>query len=404
VFSPGTELIVDGGVRQKDQRAGFFCTGCPAFDRGVESSLTTLSLTPRLSSEHTLGGMAGKLLAGIDLYDASFGSDRSQHLNDAPYHRYDLAQQTAAAYFQETIALLPTTDLAFGARVQNNHTTARDQFNATAPGGAFADPQGLPLDKSEVQHALHIGIEHWLNQNVALFARAARSFRLPTVDERVGVAPSGFNVPTNFDLKTQTSHDVEGGARFSYGGFSLQSSIYDMELNNELFFSPATFTNTNLDPTRRYGWETSATWLATEALRFKVGLAYTRAVFREGTFAGNDVPLVSRWSGSVGASWDVYKKYVVLDAVARFFGPRRMDNDAANLQVLIPGQAIVDVRVGGQYEKFFWSFSVQNVFDVQYFEYAVSSVDFVTNLPVFGTYSAYPLPGRTFLMKAGMTW
>ena len=26
-----------------------------------------------------------------------------------------------------------------------------------------------------------------------------------------------------------------------------------MELTDELFFSPATFTNINLDPTRRYG-------------------------------------------------------------------------------------------------------------------------------------------------------
>jgi iron complex outermembrane receptor protein len=177
-----------------------------------------------------------------------------------------------------------------------------------------------------------------------------------------------------------------------------------MELENELFFSPATFTNSNLDPTRRYGWENAATWAATEALRFKAGLAYTRAVFREGPFAGHDVPLVSRWSGSVGVSADLYKKYLVFDAVARFFGPRRMDNDAANMQVLIPGQAIVDARIGGQYEKVFWSVSVQNIFDARYYEYAVSSLDFVTNLPNVGTYSAYPLPGRTFLAKAGMTW
>jgi iron complex outermembrane receptor protein len=127
-------------------------------------------------------------------------------------------------------------------------------------------------------------------------------------------------------------------------------------------------------------------------------------VFRTGPFAGNDVPLVSRWSGSAGVSWDVYRKYVVFDGVARFFGPRRMDNDSANRQVLIPGKTIVDVRVGGAYEQVFWSLAVQNLFDVRYFEYAVSSIDFITNLPAFGTYSAYPLPGRTFMAKAGVTW
>jgi iron complex outermembrane receptor protein len=404
----GTELIVDGGVRQKNQQSAFFNSFSPDFDSGFKATLTAFSFTPRLTSQHNIGGVSGKLITGFDFYDSTYGNDRGLHLNDPPTHRYDLTQQTAAGYLQETLALLPTTDFAFGGRVQGNNTTARDRLDLTSPGAVcgfcFPEPQGAPLDQTETQYAWHVGLEHRLNENFALFGRAARSFRLPTVDERVGMAPSGFGVPTNFDLKTQTSHDVEGGARFTYGSFTLQSSVYDMELNNELFFSPATFTNLNLDPTRRYGWESIAAWNATEALRFKAGLAYTRSVFREGPFAGNDVPLVSRWTGSAGVSWDVYKKFVTIDAVARFFGPRRMDNDSANLQVEIPGQTLVDFRVGGEYEHVFWSLSVQNLFDVHYFEYAISSLDFVTSLPVVGTYNAYPLPGRTFMAKAGATW
>ena len=95
-------------------------------------------------------------------------------------------------------------------------------------------------------------------------------------------------------------------------------------------------------------------------------------------------------------SWDIYQKYLVLDAVARFFSTRRMDNDQAQRPAEDPGQAVVDVRIGGEIEKFFWSFSVQNVFNVLYFEYAIASAF------VLGTYNAYPLPGRTFLARAGM--
>jgi len=398
VLMPGTELIVDGGVRHKHQQAGFFDSFSPDFDRGVKTTLTAFSLTPRLSSRHDLGGLSGKLLAGIDVYDTTYGSDRSVHLSDPPNHRYDLTQRTLAGYFQETIALRPTTDLAFGARLQENRTTARDRFDPTAP-GSFLPPQGLPLNKSEMQHALHVGLEHRFNEVFSAFGRAARSFRLPTVDERVGVS-----FLSTFDLKTQTSHDIEGGVRLRYGAFSLQSSIYDMRLNNELFFSPATFTNLNLEPTRRYGSETIATWQVSETLRLKGGLAYTRSVFREGPFAGNDVPLVSRWTGSAAVSWDIYKRYLVFDGVARFFSSKRMDNDAANLQLTIPGHTLVDLRISGEYEKFFWSLAVQNVFDVRYFDYAVSSIDFISGLPNVGTYSAYPLPGRTVLAKAGVTW
>jgi iron complex outermembrane receptor protein len=113
---------------------------------------------------------------------------------------------------------------------------------------------------------------------------------------------------------------------------------------------------------------------------------------------------VARWTESVGVSWNIYQQYLVFDAVARFVGPRRMDNDSANLQQLIPGNTIVDIRIGGAFDKFFWALSVQNLFDVRYFEYAISALDFITGLPSFGTYSAYPLPGRTVMVKAGITF
>ena len=76
-----------------------------------------------------------------------------------------------------------------------------------------------------------------------------------------------------------------------------------------------------------------------------------------------------------------------------------MDDDSANLQLKIPGQTLVGVLLGGAYDKFFWSIAVQNIFNVHYFEYAVSAISFISELPVFGTYSAYPLPGRTFLPR-----
>ena len=94
----------------------------------------------------------------------------------------------------------------------------------------------------------------------------------------------------------------------------------------------------------------------------------------------------------------------MFDVVARNFGPRRMDNDSANRQLLIPGATLVDLRIGGERQNFFWSYSVQNLFDVRYYEYAISAIDFFTGLPSFGTYSAYPLPGRTFMAKVGMTY
>jgi iron complex outermembrane receptor protein len=216
------------------------------------------------------------------------------------------------------------------------------------------------------------------------------------VDERIGV--NAF--PVDFNLKTQTSRDIEAGVRGRFGALEWQSSVYEMLLNNEILFIPfpPIGANINLDPTRRVGVENSATLRLSDAVRLKGGLSYTRATFQEGIYAGNDVPLVSRWTGNLGLSWDIYQKFVVLDTVVRWVGERRMDNDQANFQPMIPSHTTADIRLGGEVKNLFWSVAVQNLFNVQYFDYAVASS------ATFGRYNAYPLPGRTFMAKAGATF
>ena len=127
-------------------------------------------------------------------------------------------------------------------------------------------------------------------------------------------------------------------------------------------------------------------------------MAYTRAVFREGAFAGNDVPLVSRYTASGGVTWNIWQNYLVFDATVRAWSERIMDNDQANTQRRIPADATVDLKLSGAYEHFFWSLSVNNLFDAQYYDYAIAS----SFTP--GRFSAYPLPGRTYMVKAGATF
>ena len=130
---------------------------------------------------------------------------------------------------------------------------------------------------------MHLGYEYRINPTLALFGRAARAFRLPNADERVGAGnPFDVVVPPNLNLKTQTSYDVENGLRVTLGKFNFQTTGYIMELNNEIHFIPAIFANVNLDPTQRIGWENSATYQLSDDVRLRAGVAYTRATFREG--------------------------------------------------------------------------------------------------------------------------
>jgi iron complex outermembrane receptor protein len=397
----GVDLIVDGGVRDKKQQAGFFGSDIAIPFNYVDTHLQTWSITPRLSIKNLMFGMPSTILTGIDYYDATYHSDRPEFRGAPPIHVYDLSQQTLAGYWQHTIGLLPSTDFSYGARVQNTRLSARDRYDPTAP-GAF-DIQANPLDSSETQYALHVGLEHRLNNVFSVFGRAARAFRTPDVDERVASGPS-FDpvlftpIPQTFKLKTQTSNDVELGYRIKDGPFQMQTSIYNMDLENEIHFDPVNFFNYNLDPTRRYGVETATSLRLSDTLLVRGGAAYTRAVFREGPNMGNDVPLVSRFTANGGVTWNVWEKYFVVDATVRYWRDRFMDNDQPNRQKPIPGDATVDFKLSGEYQHFFWSLSVNNLFNALYYDYAIASA--FTD----GRFSAYPLPGRTYMVKAGATF
>jgi iron complex outermembrane receptor protein len=178
----------------------------------------------------------------------------------------------------------------------------------------------------------------------------------------------------------------------------MQTSIYNMDLQNEIHFHPALFYNTNLDPTRRSGLETAASYRLSDSLLVRGGFAFTRAVFREGAFAGHTVPLVSPYTASAGVTWNIWQNYLVLDATLRGWGERYMDNDQANTQRRIGADATVDLKLSGAVDRFFWSFTVNNVLNALYYDYAIAS----TFTP--GRFSAYPLPGRSYLLKAGVTF
>lgn len=399
----GVDLVVDGGWRERDSQSAFFGS-VPTISFSStynDAALQTWSITPRLSIKNALFGLPSTILTGIDYYDMTFREARGAYQGVDPYHIYNIDQQTVAGYWQQTIGLLPTTDFAYGARVENTSVSARDHYDPNAP---FAfDTQATPLDSDETNYALHVGVEHRVTDTFSVFGRAAHAFRTPGADERVASGPSFdpvtfLPIPQNFQLKTQTSEDVEGGFRVKTNLFQVQTSVYLMDLENEIHYNPVLFYNVNLDPTRRYGSETSASLKVSDTVTLRGGMAYTRAIFREGIWAGNDVPLVSRYTGSIGVTWNIWQNYLVFDATLRAWSSRIMDNDQANTQSRIPGSATADIKLSGQYDRFFWSLSVNNLFNALYYDYAIAS-SFTE-----GRFSAYPLPGRTYMVRAGATF
>ena len=120
-------------------------------------------------------------------------------------------------------------------------------------------------------------------------------------------------------------------------------------------------------------------------------------MFREGEFEGKDVPLVSNYTASAGVTWNIWQNYLVFDATVRAWASASWTTTRPTPSAA-SRQCDRRLKLSGAYDRFFWSVSVNNLFDAQYYDYAVAS------LSTPGRFSAYPLPGRTYMVKAGATF
>ena len=386
----------DGGGRTKEQESLF---DFGAFgSNAIDSRLTTLSLTPRLEHDNQLAGMATTTITGLDYYYTSYDSDRAEAFGGAPIHRYEATQHSFAIYMQNTVEVDEATTISLGFRGQGIVVEMTDRFDPTAPGASIFDAPQPPADGGEFQYAFNIGIDRQLDEMFGIFGRFGRNFRIPTVDERVAT----FTGRPLDAIEIQTSWDAEVGGRFEYGPLFVQSSVFLARLEDEILFDPTTFLNVNLDPTRRIGWETSVNYQVTQDLRLKGALTYIDARFVDGPFKGKEVPLVAPWNTSLSAFVDLDGLLdTPLDALdlattITHYSEQFAGNDNANVQPEIPAYGLVDVKLTGRLGNFSLGAQVNNLLDEKYYNVAFASA----STP--GAFSAFPLPGRTFLITAGL--
>ena len=388
----GQELVVDGGFRLKQQDSVVISPFGPAFDATTNTRLATYSFTPRVRWEPD--GRSPRGILGLDYYYSDYNQLSRGEDPHIFIHRYDLKQHSLGVYGQGDRPIDASTIVSSGLRLQGIQFIGGDILNPDATIDFGGDPFDGHRDSArfnEYQWAGHLGFDHTLAGGPVVFGRLGRAFRTPTVDERVAASADY----SSFALSTQTSWDVEVGTRWRAGTANLRVSAYVMNLENEIHFNADTFLNDNLEPTQRRGVEAGADLALSRTLFLDLGAAYTRAVFREGINSGNDLPLVSRWTGSAALRWEFRPAWTLVTAMTAV-GPRRMENDDDARGARIPGHALVDLKLSTRQGAWTLGAQLNNLLDVSYYNYAVRSSTTVT------TYNAYPLPGRSWKLEAGL--
>ncbi len=164
-------------------------------------------------------------------------------------------------------------------------------------------------------------------------------------------------------------------------------------------------TNVNLHKTRRYGFENAIEYQLLKDFSINGNINYTRAQFQCCDISnglklhGNDLPLVSKWTGNLYAKWKI-SEHTTMAVNTSFVGSRKFDNDQEEFHTKIPSYSTTDLKVRGSKEKFFWLFEINNLFDKEYYNYGVAS----SNRAKASTENIYPLAGRNFLLQVGYTY
>lgn len=379
----GVELAADLGHRDQRSSANYLSLGSYL---DVKTKSTTFS--PRLRWTGTPGDTDVNVVAGMDFADWDY--HRRIAANAAaiadPFSRTDGSQSSRAIYVQGNVMATVATKLSAGLRAQQVQNDLSNSF-----GGV-----GAPQQQTRSVTAGEIGVHHALTERLAVFGKLGTSFRFATVDE------NGFTANGQL-LEPQTARQGEAGIEYRKNGARLRATLYAIDLNNEIYFSPLVVpfgANTNLSPTRREGVEIQGGTALAKSVELSGNLALQVARFRTGVYggvdvSGRDIPLVPRSFATLRLTWQAAPKTRLLASVS-YTGVQRYDNDQANtFPQTMPAYTIADVKLVHETGGWILSAVAANFFDKRYYSYGIVD-SFACSTPV----CMYPQPGRTLFASA----
>jgi iron complex outermembrane receptor protein len=341
-----------------------------------QRNLRTWGITPRYILDKSLWNFSNKFTLGLDFYKGDSVVDSQTIFSGFPSSNRSVIKKTSTGlYFLDEFSPLTNLILSLGCRYE---WVIYDIFQRTP---RAEDKTGLG------EPAYNFSIDYLFGKKSSAFFSVKRSFRFPVSDELILVFPT-FKV--NPLIEPQTGFHYEAGVRHSFTDqIEANLTLFWIDLQNEIFLNPATFTNENYPKTRRYGFEVGVKATPLEWLSVWGNFGYIIPLLRGGSFPGNDIPGVPRLKGSLGANIHLWKGFQ-LDGIANFIGSSYLISDFANQVEKLDWYYTVDAKLSYTWKGLKAFVGVNNLFNQKYSEWAATNAAGTTQL-------FYPSPERNFL-------
>jgi iron complex outermembrane receptor protein len=360
------DLAAELSHREKTVKA-HYVSNFGITDLAYDSKQTQFS--PRARHLAQFGGMLNELIAGIDLI-------RWNRVTDSDFSKADASQSSKAIYLRDEVRWDAAHNGRFslGARHEVFDKDYVDPFSFTP----------APESSAQAQNAWDAQGSYSVLPKVTLHAKAGQSYRMANADE------NSYRSST-LVLKAQTSHDLELGVTFGDAGQQVSARAFRHNLVNEIFFDPTIGygTNTNLDPTRRQGFEIDAEARVANDWRVSGHLQHVKASFTAGPNAGREMVLVPDNVVSARLTW-VPSNGHSADIGAQWVDSQRYGADFTNTcAARIPSHTTLDARYARTIGAWELAVAGQNLADKRYFSNA------------FGCQAGiYPSDGRQLKLSA----
>ncbi|WP_343731199.1 TonB-dependent receptor [Duganella sp.] len=352
----GHDLAADLSYRKKTVEAAYF-SDAGAYRTSAESK--TWQFSPRVRKLGAINGLVNELVAGIDFIKwertglADFAGFASSNA--------DANQKSKALYVRDELRF----DAAHEGRISAG--VRREIFDKD-----FSDP----LNYATAGYNVVQGLNAWELQasympaaSLTVFGKLGQSYRVANSDENA-VTPQN-----NQPLAPQQSHDAELGLSYAAVMQKVTARVFRHNLANEIFYDPTLNfgfgANTNLDPTRRQGFELDAEQKIDAAWAVSAHYQHVQAKFREGANNGREMVLVPKNTLTVRLGWTGEGQ--TADIGAQWVDQQRYGSDFSNsCPGQIPSYTTLDARYARRFGQWEWAVAGQNLTDKEYYSQAFS--------------------------------
>ncbi|WP_432382641.1 TonB-dependent receptor [Duganella sp. P38] len=345
----GHDVAADLSYRKKTVESTYFFGGTPS---AATYDSKQWQFSPRVRKLGAINGMVNELVAGFDFA-------KWERTTSAAYSAADADQKSRAIYLRDELRFDPSHEGRISAGVR------REIFDKD-----YADPLAFAAyDAKQALNAWELQASYMPLAQVTVFGKLGQSYRVATADE------DSYTPVFNRALKAQQSHDAELGLSYANAAQKVTARVFRHNLTDEIFFDPTANpfggANTNLDPTRRQGFELDAEQRINAAWAVNAHYQHVRAEFREGVNDGKEMVLVPKNTVSARLSWTGQGQSA--DVGAQWVDKQRYGSDFSNTCAgEMPSYTTLDARYARSFGQWEWALSGQNLTDKNYFSQAFS--------------------------------